>query len=71
MPQFLTGKFAWAKILAEKKNVKLTIEDNPLEPPGLGRIRDPVPEGWPLSMYFQGLKHISESSHYASETWGH
>ena len=30
MLTFLTGKFAWANILADKKTVRLTIQDNPL-----------------------------------------
>ena len=35
MPTFLDGKFAWARILAEKKALRLTIQDNPLAPSGL------------------------------------
>ena len=35
MPTFLAGKFAWAKILAEQKALKLIIQDNPLASHGL------------------------------------
>ena len=46
MPTFLKGKFAWARILAEKKGVRLVIQDNPFTSAETrGDIEESLPDG--------------------------